>query len=61
MMIAVTELGEPWDDPDAEYSALTELLVPAAHGRFDHAMQDWDAAETKALGFLAIAAAPVAG
>ena len=57
----VPELGQPWDDPDAEYAVLTELLVPAAHGRYDQAMQAWNAAETKALGFLAIAAAIVAG
>jgi hypothetical protein len=57
----VRELGPPWDDPDAEYEVVTDLLMPAAQARVERAMQDWDVLDTKALGVLAIDAAAIAG
>lgn len=55
------ELRAPWNDQEAEYQVLTDLLVPAAQGRFDRAHQDWDALDTKALGMIAVDAAAIAG
>jgi len=57
----VWELGEPWDDERAEYQVLTDFLVPAQQRRFDRALQDWEAIDTKAFGMLAVVGAVVAG
>jgi hypothetical protein len=54
------ELAAPWDDPDAEYRALADLLVPSAQQRLATGFQDWDAIDTKALGVLATSAAALA-
>lgn len=54
-------LGEHWDDAEGEYQVLSGLLVPAAQARFDRAVSDWDALDTKAMGFLALDAALIAG
>jgi hypothetical protein len=55
------EIAEPWDDPDAEYDVLSEMIVPAAQQRYVTGLQDWDAIDTKALGVLAAAVAALAG
>ena len=45
-----------WDE-ESELRILLDILIPHAHIRFDGALRDSDAADTKALGILAIDAA----
>jgi hypothetical protein len=54
-------LSGQWDDGEAEYQVLSNLLLPAAQGRFDRALQDWDALDTKAMGMVALDGAVIAG
>jgi hypothetical protein len=54
------EISEPWDDPDAEYQVLAEMIIPSAQQRYVTGLQDWDAIDTKALGVLAAAVAALA-
>src|SRR5712691_4429695 len=53
------EIAPRWDDGDDEYAVLADLVVPAAQERFYSGVRDWDALDTKAVGFLAIDAAAI--
>lgn len=54
------EIAEPWAEPDEEYAALADVIVPAAQQRLAQTFQDWDAIDTKALGVLAAGVAALA-
>lgn len=50
-----------WDDSEAEYQVLIELVVPLAQADYERAVHDWSALDAKAFGFLAVGAAVIAG
>lgn len=57
----MAEITEPWADPDDEYQALVDLVVPAAQSQYDHAVHGWASLDAKAFGFLALVAAVIGG